>query len=390
MTRVLFVSNGHGEAAIAGRIARELRALLPEAEIDHLSLVGDSRSPELREVGPRRSMPSGGLVAMGNVRNLIRDLRAGLLGLIVRQRRFLRDARGRYDAAVAVGDTYALGMTLRAHTPSVFVGTAKSVSVAPYGRYERRLLSRAVVRFVRDEPTAQRLRAQGLNVEPGANVIVDLFTPDSDARGIAAAREFAPSLVLLPGSRAGAYEDASFLLDVVRALLSRYPALGAVLSVASELDPSRFARDAQGRGWVVAPATGSIPFTLSQDDRVAVIAWSGNLGDAFAAATLVMGQAGTANEGAAAQGVPVVAFSGERWGPSRWYRRRQQGLLGDALAVVPRQLPEAADAVAALLDDASRRRAMSDAGRERMGAPGAARRIASAITNIVRERACVA
>ena len=90
MKRVLFVSNGHGEAAIAERIARELRALAPDAMLDHLALVGEPISDSLREVGPRRAMPSGGLIAMGNVANLMRDLRAGLLPLVVAQRTFLR------------------------------------------------------------------------------------------------------------------------------------------------------------------------------------------------------------------------------------------------------------------------------------------------------------
>ena len=344
----------------------------------------------MHEVGPRRAMPSGGLVAMANVRNVLRDVRAGLLGLIVRQRRFLRGVRGRYDAAVAVGDAYVLGMTLRAAAPSIFVGTAKSVNVAPYGRYERRVLSRAALRFVRDEPTAQRLRRDGLEVEPGANVIVDLFAPEGDERLIEATRDFSPSIAMLPGSRGGAYADAAFLLAVFRAVLPRYPKLGAILSIAPGLDASRFAADAARDGWQIGAAANGIPFTLSLGGRPAVVAWGAAMGDAFARATLVMGQAGTANEGAAARGVPVVAFSSEGWGASRWYRRRQQGLLGEALAVVARKVPDAATAVAALLDDPARRRAMGDAGSARMGPPGAAERIAKAIVKIVRERSCVA
>ena len=388
MTRVLFVSNGHGEAAIAERIARDLHASLPAVHVDHLSLVGDSRSAEMHEVGPRSSMPSGGLIAMGNVRNLLHDLRAGLLKLLARQRRFLSEVRGRYDAAVAVGDTYALGMTLRTQAPTIFVGTAKSVYVAPYGRYERRVLARAAARFVRDEPTAQRLRDDGLDVEPAANVIVDLFAPEGDSRIVEAARDFAPLLVLLPGSRAGAYADASFLLDVVRNLVPRYPTLGAVLSVASGLDVSRFASDAAQNGWLVDNAADGLAFRLSLGARPVVVAWSGSLGAVFAGATLVLGQAGTANEGAAAQGVPVVAFSNERWGAARWYRRRQEGLLGEALAVVPRRFPDAGAAVAALLGDSTQRNAMSDVGRARMGPAGGSRRIAAVVARIARERAC--
>jgi len=100
------------------------------------ALVGEPVSDSMREVGPRRTMPSGGLIAMGNVGNLMRDLRAGLLPLVASQRRFLRRVRGSYDVAVAVGDVYALAMTLRARSSTVFVGTAKSVSVARYGAFE--------------------------------------------------------------------------------------------------------------------------------------------------------------------------------------------------------------------------------------------------------------
>ena len=81
MNRVLFVSNGHGEAAIAERIAHELRALIPSVRANHLGLVGQTRHETMHEVGPRRSMPSGGLIAMGNLRNLARDFAAGLPAL---------------------------------------------------------------------------------------------------------------------------------------------------------------------------------------------------------------------------------------------------------------------------------------------------------------------
>jgi len=115
--RALFVSNGHGEAAIADRIAVELNAIAPGLQLDHLALVGDGVSESLHDVGPARAMPSGGLIAMGNVRNIARDVRSGLLGLTLAQFRFLRGARGRYDAAAAIGDTYALLMASIARAP---------------------------------------------------------------------------------------------------------------------------------------------------------------------------------------------------------------------------------------------------------------------------------
>jgi len=107
----LFVTNGHGEASIAARIARDVRALAPLAT-DHLALVGERLgSAGFPDVGPQRAMPSGGLVAMGNVRAFARDLGAGWLGLFAGQLRFLRSLRGRYAAVIAVGDAYAAALT---------------------------------------------------------------------------------------------------------------------------------------------------------------------------------------------------------------------------------------------------------------------------------------
>jgi uncharacterized protein (TIGR03492 family) len=379
MTRALFVTNGHGEAAIADRVALEVRALRPDAVLDHLALVGDRTVDVMRDVGPRRTMPSGGLIAMGNARKLVGDLRAGLLALTQKQVKFLRGARGQYDIVVAVGDAYALIMALFARAPTVFVGSAKSVDVAPYGAFEARLLARATARFVRDDATAAALRRRG--VEAGvANAIVDLFvTPEAVAVEPAVAG-FAPCLVLFPGSRESAYEDAQFLLRVVAALAVRRSTLGAVLSIAPGLDAERFAENARNDGWSVQRSPHDrIPFALLRDGRELVRAWRGPIGPPLEHATLVLGQAGTANEAAAAAGVPVVAFARERDRKSRWYRERQRGLLGDALAVVNGGFDRAVAEVAAILDDPERRRRMGEVGQARMGRPGGARRVAERV-----------
>jgi len=380
---VLFVTNGHGETAIAQRLALELRAIRPDARCDHLALVGTRSGEPMVDVGPRKSMPSGGLIAMGNVRNLARDVGAGLLGLTWAQTRFLRAARGTYDAAVAVGDAYALAMTLLARTPTVFVGSAKSVDVAPYGRFEERVLARASACFVRDEATAAMLRRHGVRAE-AANAIVDLVTAHDDPDAEAAVAGFETVLALFPGSRESAYDDGAFLLAITRELAAARRGIGAVLSIAPGLDARRFAGDACANGWSVAWAPHpSIPFSLGFDGREIVRAWDGPFGSLLPHATLVLGQAGTANEASAAVGVPIVAFERERDRQTQWYRRRQRGLLRDALAVVPGRLPEAVSALRALLDDEPRRRHMSEVGRARMGEPGGARRIAQCVAGML-------
>jgi hypothetical protein len=348
------VSNGHGEASIAARIAQETRALA-NVRTEHFALVGERLGgDDFPDVGPQRAMPSGGLVAMGNVRAFVRDLGAGFFALFARQIGFLRAARRerRYDAIVAVGDAYACALARIPRAPLVYVGTAKSVYVAPYGPGERRILRGARRVFVRDAATASDLRRHGLAAEAPGNVIVDLLATPLRVDWRAPLR-----LALLPGSRERAYADAQRIAAVVAALRARGAQPDAVLSVAPNLDERRF-----------APA-------LERGLRP----WTGPLGALLHGATLVIGQSGTANEAAAAEGLPVVALELDDAPRDAWYRKRQVGLLGEALLIVPGDPERAADAVAALLADDVRRARMGAVGRDRMGGPGGARAIAQAV-----------
>jgi uncharacterized protein (TIGR03492 family) len=375
--RVLFVSNGHGEIAIATRIAQELPAAA--GTCDHLALVGNIpvQGDRLRDVGPRRAMPSGGLVAMGNVRNLARDVQGGLLVHTLAQLRFLKTKRGSYDVVVAVGDVYALLMALQARAPkTVFTGTAKSVYVARYGAFEQRAIARADAVFVRDEATARTLRDAGIAAH-AANVIVDLHAPAQEPL----AREFGRTIAIFPGSRHAAYRDAVRLCAIAGRLARDDNDLGALLSIAPGLDAEHMRRELRDAGWDVREGNApNRPFLLFRYGRPVVHAWAGPFEAMLAGAAIVLGQAGTANEAAAAAGIPVVAYeSGER---AQWYRKRQIGLLGDALLVVRGSVEKAARDVAQLIADPQRRSRMGDAGRERMGRAGGAALVAAEIARL--------
>ena len=358
MISVLFVTNGHGEAAIARRIASEARALAgAEIATDHLGLVGSGFGDHgFVDVGPQRAMPSGGLVAMGNVIGFARDVVAGFGPLWIAQRRFLRDARDRYAAVVAVGDAYALGMTRLLRRPAVFVGTAKSVYVAPYGRLERQLLRRAARIFVRDEATAADLRAHRVPAESPGNVIVDLAESEERFPWRGAIR-----IALLPGSRADAYANAARLAAVI-GRVARTREIELAVSIAPGIGTAR-----------MMDAFAGI-------ENVHARPWDGEIGAIFTGATLALGQAGTANEAAAARGLPVVALAEGK--AEEWYRMRQRRLLGDALRILPGDESEAAAALGALIDDAGLRAAMGRIGLERMGGTGGAFAIARAIVGV--------
>lgn len=376
--RLLFVSNGHGEASIAERIAEEVRALDGEIALEHFPLVGTGLGGHaMTEVGPRRAMPSGGLVAMGNVRAFIGDVHGGFVGLFVSQLRFLSGARSRYRAVLAVGDAYALGMALLGRTQTVFVGTAKSAYVAPYGPFERVLLRRAKRVYARDERTAAELRAKGVgSAHAPGNVIVDLAGSEAPA--------FAGDWIgILPGSRDRAYGDAVRLARVVRALGALSPHRQALLSVAPSLDLRRFATMLASDGWIVSEGDAAGSFA-AEAPAARIVLYTGPLGALLRSSSLILGQAGTANEAAAACGIPVIALDGDAGLGARWYRMRQRRLLGEALELAPADPEQAARAVAALLDDPARRARMSAIGRERMGGAGGARTIAAATLELVR------
>ncbi|MBD5635753.1 MAG: hypothetical protein IAI49_14895, partial [Candidatus Eremiobacteraeota bacterium] len=334
MRRMLFVTNGHGETAIAARIAAEIARLgAGTLGLDLFPVVGlGGGAAPLTVVGPRRTMPSGGLVAMGNVRAFSRDLAAGFVGLFARQLAFLTSLP-EYDAVVAVGDAYALALALCARKATIFVGTAKSVHVAPYGPLERVLMRRALRTFVRDAETAERLRSQGVAAEAPGNVIVDLIGPAS---------EEAPAgiwLGLLPGSREAAYADGVHLARVARELGKLRPDVGGLFSVAPTLEAGRFASALAADGWELAPSSGAEIAFCARSGPSRLLGWRGDLGGLLASSVAVLGQAGTGNEQAAACGVPVVALDrterSRTGGGADWYRMRQRRLLGDALLLAP-------------------------------------------------------
>ncbi|MGH7714419.1 MAG: hypothetical protein ACREML_00335 [Vulcanimicrobiaceae bacterium] len=348
--RVLFVTNGHGEVAIAARIAAEVHRLA-EVATDHLALVGaDFAEGELVMVGPRRSMPSGGLVAMGNLGAFARDVLAGFIPFWLEGVRYVRRARGRYACVVSVGDVYCLWMALGARTRTIFVGTAKSAYVAPYGPLECRIMRRAQRVFVRDSATQRIVRDCGVAAEAPGNVITDLAQSEQRFPW-----QGDPRIVVLPGSRASAYANAATIGAALRVMATRR-SIDVAVSIAPGIEEQRLL-DALG---------------------VTARSWDGPLGALFCGATLALGQAGTANEAAAAAGVPVVALAdGAR--KEDWYRMRQRKLLDGALAIVPSDAQLAAHEILALIDDPARRGEMAACGHERMGDPGGAVAIARAI-----------
>jgi uncharacterized protein (TIGR03492 family) len=83
-------------------------------------------------------------------------------------------------------------------------------------------------------------------------------------------------------------------------------------------------------------------------------------------------------------GKPVVAFPGPGVQYTPGFLSLQRKILGEALVAVP-SAEQAAGAVLRLLADPPERDRRGQAGRERMGAPGAGARIAAALRALASE-----
>lgn len=380
MTKLLIVSNGHGEDFIAARLAEALRERLPALQMQAFPLVGLGGQLEragVTLVGPRRRLPSDGFT-LHDPQLLWRDLRAGLVGLTVRQAAFLR--RMEADAVLVVGDVYAqLHASLvraprRVLQPLVSVHHLSGDGGTPPLRYfmerfrrpELFLLRRADRVYSRDAATADFLRSRGVR---GAtylgNPMMDGLeaAPLIDHPGV-------PVVGLLPGSR----DQAGASVGLMIAALERLPrVLGLVAWTHEGVPPP-------APGWErEAPTVAGVEAAWRAGERR--LWWvRGRFPAVLAAADAVLGTAGTANEQAVGLGLPVVAFEvPPSYGAD--YLRNQARLLADGLLISePHAEAVAAQLQLALHDEEVRRRARV-AGAERMGGPGASAALADDLSD---------
>ncbi len=399
--KVLFMSNGHGEDMIAARIIQNL-VNEPGLEIRALPIVGTGAAYSAIHVPlilGGENMPSGGFVRNG-IRNWMMDLRAGLLPLTMRQIRALRRIRREIDAAVCVGDNY---LTLLAgyflKRPLILLPTAKSDYVSPHWAIERRWMQRFCHRiFTRDAITAESLARYGLPAEFLGNVMMDSLDYQGDDLKEPGAYW---TIGILPGSRFEAYDNLEDIAQVIihfTDLLSddeKHKNIRYLVALAGSLGTAEIIGRLGAEGWnYQQPApdelergiSGYLDYEGNQCSavlKIRVALTRGRFADVLAASDLIVGLAGTGNEQAVGLGKPVITFAGRGPQFTPKFVATQKKLLGDSISLVERNPEIVAREMLAILTDPIRQNRMSEVGRERMGGPGGARRIAQEIVNLV-------
>lgn len=397
MKPLLCLSNGHGEDAIASSILQALQYGCPNLDLTALPLVGLGAAYTRLGIPllyPGKRLPSGGFIYM-DLRQLWRDLSAGLLGLLGEQVRAVQRWQ-RFSAGhiLAVGDIVPLLLAHGTGGTYSFVGTAKSDyylydamgrpyrwgmgwAGSDYLPWERWLWRspRCQGVFVRDELTAKGLQQLGYTVHSCGNPMMDLLMPPPVPSPFTK-----KTIVLLPGSRAPeAYRNWQQILRAVTPYRDQPLILLAAVSPSFNLHPLEQCLE----GW--QPIPSPLPETKAwQLGQHQLILSSHHFREFLHWAEGGIALAGTATEQCVGLGKPVVTFAGEGPQFTRDFATRQKRLLGDSIFLLDD--PQAAiPTLCKIWEDSALLARVAANGKERMGEPGASDRIAAQLLKILRD-----
>lgn len=386
---VLFISNGHGEDHETSHVIRALWQEAPDIQCAALPIVGEGhayRAFGMPILGPAETLPSGGFTYVNRWR-LLDDLRAGLVGQTLRQIGALRARAKEFDVVVGTGDWVTQSFARASGRPylcyiaslsAMYEGTLKVGPILGGAfRSDRRLDI-----LTRDKPTADDLARQGFaRVHFGGLPSLDWIRPT----GLDLALDPGHKVVaLLPGSRLP--EAERNLAVMLRFAAIATAAGGHPLAFRAALVPALAARLPQvaaDAGWTLGETVLTGPEGRNGRPRIHCPPDAYN--DILLACDIVIGMAGLAVDQAVAIGKPVLQIAGEGPQFNARFAEAQERLLGLSLRTIgpPPVTDDALAGGAALMqatfDDTAYLKACARNGRERLGTPGGAHRIAARI-----------
>lgn len=387
--RVLFISNGHGEDNHSAHVIRTLRELAPDVEIAAIPIVGEGNAYHRLGVpilGPTQVLPSGGFTYV-NRWLLLKDIRAGLLGLTFRQFRAIRHYGPQFDLVHATGDS--VGQTCAYLTGRPFISFISCLSALYEGHLQTDFVMRFVVRsprcraiVTRDPYTAEDLAKQGFDkVHYGGIPSLDWLLPHGKDLDLTPG---VPMVALLPGSRMPEAVrnfklQMQFVEESVRLIGSNVQFRAALVPALMD----KIGDLAAELGW--HHKLGRLWRSLDDGNVAEILCYGDAFNDIVCNTTLVIGMAGLAVDQAVAIGKPVIQIPGE--GPQFNYafaeaQDRLLGLSAQTIGTGPADqetLREAAKCLQKTLYDKAYLDACVDNGRTRLGIPGASKRIARLI-----------
>ena len=408
--KLLILSNGHGEDAIATRIAEQLQLTPNPPKLAILPLVGEGhayRELNIPLIGRVKKMPSGGFVYMDS-RELWRDLQGGLLQLTLAQFQSIRQWAKEGGKILAVGDILPLIFAWLSGTEYAFVGTAKSEYYlrdengwlastsalerslgSDYFPWERWLMSRQKCKavFPRDSLTSQNLQQFSIPT-------FDLGNPMMDGLEVTIKPVLTQpkilTILLLPGSRSPETErNWQLILQAINEILQQFTnqdiCFLAAIAPSLDLEPLQsalFTHQWQEININLADILINDPQAISfQKGNAKLFLSQHAYGDCLHLSDLAIAMAGTATEQFVGLGKPVFSLPGEGPQFTSNFAKRQTYLLGESVILV-NNLTEIGKALKSVLNSPEKRQAIAENGKKRLGKPGAAARIANCLRDI--------
>ncbi|MGB3532603.1 MAG: lipid-A-disaccharide synthase-related protein [Microcoleaceae cyanobacterium] len=423
--RLLCLSNGHGEDAIAVQILQQLQQLKDPPQIAALPIVGTGQAYKKLENVPIisvvKSMPSGGFIYMDGMQ-FIRDINQGLIGLTLGQIKAVRNWATQGGMILAVGDIVPLLMAWVSGAPYAFVGTAKSEyylrdeqgwlsraswpekwegwSGSDYLPWERWLISRQRCKavFPRDTLTAEILSQWSIPVVDAGNPMMDELQPPET---VSKWRQFRDNtntltLTLLPGSRIPeAYQNWDIILQAITAIINTINSQRLILpkkivlfaAIAPALDLTPFCQSLRAENWQELQGFEALPYQLNSTDLVfhdknAKLILTSEFNACLDAGEIAIAMAGTATEQFVGLGKPAIAIPGIGPQFTPKFAEAQSRLLGLSLKVVS-QPSQVTEILLSLWQDPQQLKIIAENGQRRLGKPGAASRIAQYLVKIL-------
>ena len=433
--KLLCISNGHGEDAIALRILLALRQHQPDVALSALPISGEGeayRRADIPLIGSTRSLPSGGFLNR-DATQLARDVRQGLIALTRSQLAAIKSWSAEGHFVLAVGDIVPLLMAHRSGLPYAFVGTAKSEywlrdetgklpgssfwhrfegwSGSVYLPWERWLMARPQCRgaFVRDEFTAITLQQLGISAIYAGNPMMDGLTASGRLEAcLQPLRTLAPTVAqspeksratslyvsrkrrntipltvaLLPGSRLPeAYENWKRILSAIPSLCEtfRHRALILLGAIAPSLSLDQLQSCLADCDWTLESKK---PYFTYRKQNATLLLINDAYSDCLNESQMAIATAGTATEQFVGLGKPAVTIPGDGPQFTTAFATVQAKMLGPSVQMVTQ--PEKVGSVAAkIMDDPDLLQLIYQNGKHRMGEPGAGKRIALKIAEMM-------
>lgn len=352
--QMIVASNGYGEDAMGVKLALKIRDRFPSALVGAFPLVGEGtpyKKENIKIFPPLSYSPTGGIIKY-HLKDLLREIRAGLLRHIREQLQCWKKVRNRCRTVLCVGDAYLLCNTVLGQSKkALLVATAKTQFISGHWRLESFLFRWGAKKvWTRDEETAVELKKNKVNAVFEGNPIMDLVSDNIKEPLWGEGRR----ILLLPGSRNRAYNDLKLLLDTLQ-LISRQYEFSAVMVVAPSLEIKKLVAAAEGWNFDGKYlCCGQLKVLITRCD----------VADAARGAELLLGLGGTANQVCAGMGIPVLSVKEKG-------KFVQKKLLGDAELLVDRKPESLAEAALSLLGNPHRLAEMGRVGKARLGRSGA-------------------